>query len=215
MRYAVIMAGGSGKRLWPLSRQARPKQLLPLIGGKCLLELAVERLAGLFDADKILVITNAAYADQVAETLTDLPRENVVGEPEGRDTANAIALAAEMIAAKDPEATMAVFTADHVIRPVEAFAAATQTACDAAEQHPDALLTFGIRPTCRTRAWGISTARTPTRRPWGRCSTSRRSPSTRSPAGTSSQGIFSGTAACLSGRYPPSAATWGGSCRTR
>ena len=67
MRYAVIMAGGAGKRLWPSSRMQRPKQLLPLLGGKSLLSLAVERLTGMFDDDQIFVITNADYADQIAE----------------------------------------------------------------------------------------------------------------------------------------------------
>jgi len=147
MRYAVIMAGGAGKRLWPLSRLARPKQLLPLIGGKSLLDLAVERLRGLFDMANIYVITNAQYADLVAGAVRDLPPENIVGEPEGRDTANAIALAAQILAARDGDATMAVFTADHVIRPVDAFAQAVRSACDAAEKNPDALLTFGLRPT--------------------------------------------------------------------
>ena len=147
MRYAVIMAGGAGKRLWPFSRLNRPKQLLPLVGGKSLLEISVDRLEGLFDPENIFVITNAEYADQVAAALPQLPACNIVGEPMGRDTANAIALAAALLAAKDPQATMAVFTADHVIRPREKFAEAVTTACEVAEAHPEALLTFGIRPT--------------------------------------------------------------------
>ncbi|MFP4140859.1 MAG: mannose-1-phosphate guanylyltransferase [Planctomycetota bacterium] len=147
MRYAVIMAGGAGKRLWPLSRLSRPKQLLPLLGGKSLLEMAVDRLAPVFGADNVLVITNAEYADQVADSVSSLKPENVIGEPEGRDTANAIALAAELLAARDPHATMAVFTADHVIRPQDRFAAAVERAIEAAESNPDALVTFGIRPT--------------------------------------------------------------------
>jgi mannose-1-phosphate guanylyltransferase len=147
MRYAVIMAGGAGSRLWPLSRLNRPKQLLPLLHGRSLLEVSVDRLKGLFDEENILVITNQEYAGQVAEALPRLPRENVVGEPVGRDTANAIALAAELLAARDEDAVMAVFTADHVIRPVEVFAANVRSALAAAEQYPDALLTFGVRPT--------------------------------------------------------------------
>jgi len=141
------MAGGAGKRLWPLSRLSRPKQLLPLLGGKSLLEIAVDRLAPVFGADNVLVITNAEYADQVADSVPSLKPENVIGEPEGRDTANAIALAAELLAARDPHATMAVFTADHVIRPQDRFAAAVERAIEAAESNPDALVTFGIRPT--------------------------------------------------------------------
>jgi len=147
MRYAMIMAGGAGTRLWPLSRAARPKQLLPLIEGKSLLSIAVERLEGVFAPENIYIITGAQYADCVAEALPNLPRENVVGEPEGRDTANAIALGAEILAARDPDATMAVFTADHVIRPKEAFAQCIQAACTTAEANDDALVTLGIRPT--------------------------------------------------------------------
>ncbi|HUS92699.1 MAG TPA: mannose-1-phosphate guanylyltransferase [Phycisphaerae bacterium] len=147
MRYAVIMAGGSGRRLWPLSRTGRPKQLLPLIGRKSLLELAVERLTGAFEPEHLWIITGDQYAGAIRQALPDVPAGNVIGEPVGRDTANAIALGAELIAAKDPSATMAVFTADHVIRPKERFVQAVAAACDAAESHPDALVTFGIRPT--------------------------------------------------------------------
>jgi mannose-1-phosphate guanylyltransferase len=146
MPYAVILAGGAGTRLWPLSRLKRPKQLIPLLAGKNLLELAVERLRGLFEPQDIWIITNAEYADQVAATLPMLPRGNIVGEPVGRDTANAIALAAEILALRDPNATMAVFTADHVIRPVDSFARTVRSAIAAVEANPDALLTFGIRP---------------------------------------------------------------------
>jgi len=146
MAYAVILAGGAGTRLWPLSRVRRPKQLIPLIGHKSLLDLAVGRLGGLFANEDIWVITNAEYADQIAAALPQLPRGNIVGEPEGRDTANAIALAAELLAQRDETATMAVFTADHVIRPTESFAEAVHAALNAAERNPDALLTFGIRP---------------------------------------------------------------------
>jgi len=146
MRYAVIMAGGSGKRLWPLSRRSRPKQLLHIVEGRSLLEMAVNRLDGLFEPANILVITNASYADAVAEALPQLPRENIVGEPIGRDTANAIALGAELLAARDGEATMAVFTADHVIRPEDCFRRTVEAACDAAEANPNALLTFGVKP---------------------------------------------------------------------
>ena len=147
MRYAVIMAGGAGRRLWPMSRMNRPKQLLDLIDGKNLLSIAVERLIGLFDSKEILVITNAEYADQVAQALPQLPAENIIGEPVGMDTANAIALAAELLAARDPDSTMAVFTADHIIRPAEIFGECVGLACQAAEEAPDALITFGIKPT--------------------------------------------------------------------
>lgn len=147
MRFAMIMAGGSGTRLWPLSRSERPKQLLPLLEGKDLLSMAVERLSGMFATENICVVTSSQYIEDVAKVLPDLPAGNIIGEPMGRDTANAVALGAEVLAARDPQATMAVFTADHVIRPQDAFVECVGAACRAAEAHPDALITFGIRPT--------------------------------------------------------------------
>jgi mannose-1-phosphate guanylyltransferase len=141
------MAGGAGKRLWPMSRKDRPKQLLRLVGKMSLLEISVSRLEGLFDPEQIFIITNAEYADLVSQQLTSLPRENVIGEPEGRDTSNAIALMAEILAGKDEDGTMAVFTADHVIRPEEDFRNTVKKAMEGAEANPGALITFGIRPT--------------------------------------------------------------------
>ncbi len=145
MRYAVILAGGRGRRLWPMSRAARPKQLLPLVEGKSLLEVAVERLAGAFAPEAIYVITNAEYVPATVAALPQLPAGNIVGEPAGRDTANAVALAAAILAGKDPGATMAVFTADHIIRPVAAFLDSVDSACRAAESDREALVTFGVR----------------------------------------------------------------------
>jgi len=147
MRYAVIMAGGVGQRLWPLSRKNRPKQLLSLLNGKSLLDVAVERLSGIFDNENIYIITNAEYVSDIAAALPQLPPANIVGEPEGRDTANAVALGAAILAGKDPNGTMAVFTADHVIRPVDQFAQCVESACQAAESEDDVLVTFGIKPT--------------------------------------------------------------------
>jgi len=146
MRHAVIMAGGAGTRLWPLSRKLRPKQLLKLFDGRSLLQIARDRLAGVFAPENILVITSAHYLDQVAAELPDVPRANLIGEPMGRDTANAVGLAASLLARRDPDATMSVFTADHIITPPERFARAIQTGLEAAEQNPDALVTFGITP---------------------------------------------------------------------
>ncbi len=154
MRHALIMAGGSGTRLWPLSRRMRPKQLLRLFDGKSLLQLARQRLEGLFAPENIWVITSAAYIDLVAGELPDIPRENLIGEPVGRDTANAIGLGAMLLAQRDPQATMGVFTADHVIEPQERFAEAIGRGLDAAERFPDALVTFGITPRSAHTGYG-------------------------------------------------------------
>jgi mannose-1-phosphate guanylyltransferase len=147
MQHAVIMAGGSGTRLWPLSRRDRPKQLLHLFDGQSLLQLACRRLEGLFDPANVYVVTSARYIDQVAEALPSIPHENLIGEPVGRDTANAIGLAAHLLVRRDPQGTMAVFTADHLITPQEEFARAVQTGLGAVQQFPDSLVTFGITPT--------------------------------------------------------------------
>jgi mannose-1-phosphate guanylyltransferase len=146
MRHAVIMAGGAGTRLWPLSRKLRPKQLMRLFDGASLLQLARRRLEGLFAPENIWVITSAAYIDLVAAELLDLPRENLIGEPIGRDTANAIGLAAHLLALRDADATMGVFTADHMISPQDEFAAAIRGGLEAAERFPESLITFGITP---------------------------------------------------------------------
>ncbi|GMU84190.1 MAG: mannose-1-phosphate guanylyltransferase [Phycisphaerales bacterium] len=146
MRHALIMAGGAGTRLWPLSRRKRPKQLLRLFENQSLLQLARRRLAGLFEPANIWVITSQSYINLVRNELPDLPHENLIGEPEGRDTANAIGLAAHLLHRRDPDGTMAVFTADHIITPIEEFQAAISRGLAAAEQQPGALVTFGITP---------------------------------------------------------------------
>lgn len=146
MQHAVIMAGGSGTRLWPLSRRMRPKQLMRLFDGKSLLQIARERLEGLFAPENIWIITSAHYLDLVADELPDIPRANLIGEPVGRDTSNAIGLAAALLAERDSDATMAVFTADHLIRPQEQFAAAIRSGLSAAEGNPTSLVTYGIKP---------------------------------------------------------------------
>ena len=146
MHYGVIMAGGAGTRLWPLSRGNRPKQLLPVVGGKSLLQLSFERLRGVLPAERILVCTSAAFGPQVLANLPDLPRENLLGEPMGRDTANAVGFSAAVLQQLDPEAVFAVVTADHVIEPVEKFQAALRTGFEVVKEQPGALVTFGIIP---------------------------------------------------------------------
>ncbi len=143
--YAVIMAGGSGTRFWPLSRQKTPKQLQAVVGEKPLIAATFDRLGGLLPPENVLVITGPGQDGPTREILTDLPPENVIAEPEGRDTAAAIAFGATVLARRNPEAVMAVMPADHVIRPVGLFQATLAAACDVA-QRTDYLLLFGIRP---------------------------------------------------------------------
>jgi mannose-1-phosphate guanylyltransferase len=147
MEYGVIMAGGSGTRLWPLSRGNRPKQLLAVVRGKSLLRLSYERMRALLPADRIFVCTLSAHKDLVLRDLPELPPENLLGEPIARDTANAVGFPAAVLLRRDPNAIFAVTTADHVIEPVEKFTAALQTAFAVAGKQPTALVTFGIVPT--------------------------------------------------------------------
>jgi mannose-1-phosphate guanylyltransferase len=154
MRHAVIMAGGAGLRLWPLSRSARPKQLLKLAHGKSLLRLAYERVAELLEPEAIYVITGGQHLELVAAELPELPAQNLFGEPVGRDTANAVGLSAAIIKRRDPDATIGVFTADHVITPMDRFVAAVSKAFDMADAHRDALVTMGVVPTRPETGYG-------------------------------------------------------------
>jgi mannose-1-phosphate guanylyltransferase len=147
MQYGVIMAGGAGTRLWPLSRGNKPKQLLNVVRGKSLLQLSYERLRGMLPPERIFVCTGAAHAQAVLENLPELPKDNLLGEPIGRDTANAVAFPAAVLAKRDKDAVAAFVSADHVIEPVEQFQRSIQTAFDVVAQQPNALVTFGIVPT--------------------------------------------------------------------
>ena len=136
MRYVLIMAGGSGKRLWPLSRQGMPKQLLKIVGGSSLLRIAYERIEGLVPPENVLVCTGADYAEVVAAELPEIDPANILGEPEGRDSLNAIAWPAAVLAARDPDAVMAVVASDHVMRPVDNFRSALVEGFAVAEADP-------------------------------------------------------------------------------
>jgi mannose-1-phosphate guanylyltransferase len=146
MDYAVIMAGGTGKRLWPLSRRGRPKQLLKLFQGESLLRRCFGRLRTIFDREQIFVLTNARFVDLVRRDLSQLPHNNVITEPAVRDTAGAVGLAASVLVKSDPDATLAVVTADHIIKPTEVYKQTLKDAIHFVNNNPDAMITFGIEP---------------------------------------------------------------------
>jgi len=154
MRYVAIMAGGSGTRLWPLSRKGMPKQMLPLVDGTSLLRLAFERARCVVPPENVFVVTSATYADEAAALLPEVPRNNVLGEPVGRDSLNAATWPAAILLERDPNAVVAQLTADHVIEPVDAFADALGTAFDVAEADAHALVTLGVVPTDPNTGYG-------------------------------------------------------------
>ena len=114
--------------------------------GKSLLQLSYERLRGVLPAERIFVCTGGMHGPAVLENLPELPRENLLGEPVGRDTANAVGFPAAVLHQRDKDAVTVITTADHVIEPVEVFQEAVRTAFDVVGQHPNALVTFGIVP---------------------------------------------------------------------
>ena len=154
MRYALIIAGGSGTRLWPMSRAALPKQLIPLIGGRSLLEIAIGRLDGLVPPERCFVCAGQAHAAAIHRALPQLGPEQFLGEPCGRDTLNAVGFSAAVLARRDPEAIIGVFTADHIIEPVDQFQTIVNAGYALVEQHPEALVTFGIAPTGPATGYG-------------------------------------------------------------
>ncbi len=154
MRYALIIAGGSGTRLWPMSRGTLPKQLIPFISGKSLLEIAYQRLEGLIPADRRFICAGEKHAKVILDSISGLSPERFLGEPTGRDTLNAVGFGAAVIARHDPEAVIAVFTADHLIRPTDRFQEIIAQGFAVAESHPETLVTFGIAPTQAATSYG-------------------------------------------------------------
>jgi mannose-1-phosphate guanylyltransferase len=147
MRHAMIMAGGSGTRLWPLSRRETPKQLAELIDGKSLLEIAARRLEGLIPAERTWICAAEYHRDAMRRQLPRFRNDRFLGEPEGRDTAAAVGFAAAVLEAVDPGCTMCVLTADHLIEPEDAFRKRVESALDLAEAGERRLVTFSIKPT--------------------------------------------------------------------
>lgn len=158
--YALLLAGGSGTRFWPLSRRGRPKQLLPLGGRSPLLRRTYERLRGLAPPERVFAFTGAGLVPAVRRLLPEAPRGNIVGEPAGRNTAPCIGVAALMARARDPRAVLVVLPADHAIGNVRAFRAALRRAIALAAREP-VLITLGVRPTSPATGYGYIEAGAP------------------------------------------------------
>ncbi len=150
--YAVIMAGGSGTRLWPLSRYDRPKQSLVGSGGKTLYQHAVSRLKGLFPAERIMVVTVADQVGMLHDQCPEIPAANYVIEPQPKGTASVVGLASVAIQERDPQATMAVLTADHLVQNETHLRQLLRGAYGLAQE--DFLVTLGITPTFPATGYG-------------------------------------------------------------
>ena len=184
MRYVLIMAGGSGKRLWPLSRQDMPKQLLKVVGGNSLLRIAYERLAGVVPPENVLVCTGADYADVVAAELPEMTGRTSWASPRAATRSTRSPGRPRCWPRRDPDAVIAVVTADQIMHPVSAFQAALDEGFEVAETDPSALVTFGVVPTSPHTGYGyLQRGEALPRPPDGaaRCWRSRRSRTGRRP----------------------------------
>lgn len=152
-RYAVMMAGGSGERFWPESRTSKPKQFLTLVGERSLIQQSYDRIQGVFPAEQILVVVGKAHLKLAREHLSDLPAENFIVEPQGKNTAPCIGLAAIHVRRRDPDAAMMVFPADHLIRGLEEFHRCLHKGFEWAYTD-DHLVTVGILPSRPETGYG-------------------------------------------------------------
>jgi mannose-1-phosphate guanylyltransferase len=150
--YAVIMAGGGGTRLWPISRKGKPKQLLPFLGQDTLFQGTVKRLENLFPPQRILVVTVEEQAREMRLQTPQIPEENYIIEPSPRGTASVVGLAAAALLKRDENAAMAVLPADHFIRNRDLFHYLLNAAFDVAAD--GYLVTLGITPTHASTAYG-------------------------------------------------------------
>src|SRR5436305_2988837 len=152
-RFVIIMAGGRGERFWPVSREKTPKQLLTLLGKKSFLQEAVERVLPLVPAKNVFVITNEAQLPEVRKQLPEIPKENLVAEPMGRDTCAAVTLGAALVGARSTTGVMAVLPADHVIPDAKKFQQVLADGFDLATRGR-AIVTIGIKPSGPDTGYG-------------------------------------------------------------
>jgi mannose-1-phosphate guanylyltransferase len=151
--YAVIMAGGKGERFWPLSSSKTPKQVLPLISERPMIAMTVDYIKELIPYERILIITNASLVDVTKNAVPELPAENIIGEPVGRDTAAACALGSALVKARCPDGAFCILTADHAISDLDKFRATINEGLSYALEN-DVLMTIGIKPTFPSTGFG-------------------------------------------------------------
>lgn len=150
--YAIILAGGSGTRLWPRSRTQRPKQLLDLLSERTMLQETYDRIVPLVPPENVFVITSWRYLDDVHAQLPYVPESQIIGESEGRGTAPPVALAALLLRERDPDAVTLILPADHVLTDAPTFRRALSAAVTVA--HDNYLVTLGIKPTFAETGYG-------------------------------------------------------------
>ena len=152
-RFVIIMAGGRGERFWPVSREKTPKQLIRLLGERSFLQQAVDRVLPVVPAANVLIITNSAQVAEVRRQLPELPKDNIVAEPVGRDTCAAVTLGAALVGARSTKAVMAVLPADHVIPEEKKFQQVLKDAFSVAARS-QVIVTIGIQPTEPATGYG-------------------------------------------------------------
>lgn len=149
---ALILAGGGGTRLWPMSRKEKPKQMLPLVADNSMFKVSVDRLAPLFTPDRIFISTAEAYVEGLQEECPDIPAENFIAEPSARNNAAAVGLALTVIEKRFPDAIVAMLTADHHIGKKDHFRDVLETAGQIAEDGK--IVTLGISPSFPSTGFG-------------------------------------------------------------